>query len=167
MERSINSLDYKENCWKIFLGLSLLLFLLSVTLRITSESAEKTAIDLSEKIEKRLGILERYADEAISGDHTKWLQLDDLPRDMVIYRYVYDTLQSWSNQYPVGNDNISTRLVIEKLSNLRSGISSPLAEIPESASYMNLGPKWYIMKSKYDGRSCRIIYGLKSRIHSS
>ena len=161
MERSINSLDYKENCWKIFLGLSLLLFLLSVTLRITSESAEKTAIDLSEKIEKRLGILERYADEAISGDHTKWLQLDDLPRDMVIYRYVYDTLQSWSNQFPVGNDNISTRLVIEKLSNLRSGISSPLAEIPESASYMNLGPKWYIMKSKYDGRSCRIIYGLE------
>lgn len=161
MERSINSLDYKENCWKIFLGLSLLLFLLSVTLRITSESAEKTAIDLSEKIEKRLGILERYADEAISGDHTKWLQLDDLPRDMVIYRYVYDTLQSWSNQFPVGNDDISTRLVIEKLSNLRSGISSPLAEIPESASYMNLGPKWYIMKSKYDGRSCRIIYGLE------
>ena len=158
---NINRLNYKENCWKIFLGLSILLFLLSVTLRITSESAEKTAIDLSGKIEKRLEILERYADEAIRADHSQWLQLRRLPPDMVIYRYVYDTLQSWSNQFPVANDDISTKVVIEKLSNLRSGISSPLTEIPESACYMNLGPKWYIIKSRYDDRSCRIIYGLE------
>lgn len=161
MNRTINGLDYKENCWKIFLGLSVLLFLLSLTLRITSESAEQAAIDMSRKIEKRLAILERYADKAITGNHSQWMHLEGLPQDMVVYRYVYDTLQSWSHQFPVGNDDIGSRMVIERLSNLRSGITSPLSDISEELSYMNLGPKWYLVKSRFDGKNCRVIYGLE------
>ena len=125
----INRIDYKENSWKIFLSLAVLLFLLSLTLRITSESAEKAASDLGEKIEKRLGMLEKYADEALAEDHSRWMDLRKLPQDMVIYRYVYDTLQSWSNQFPVSNDDISTRVAFKRLSNLRAGIISPLAGI--------------------------------------
>lgn len=157
----INRIDYKENSWKIFLSLAVLLFLLSLTLRITSESAEKAASDLGEKIEKRLGMLEKYADEALAEDHSRWMDLRKLPQDMVIYRYVYDTLQSWSNQFPVSNDNISTRVAFKRLSNLRAGIISPLAGISEGTSYMNLGPKWYIMKMKSDYHACRVVYGLE------
>ena len=146
----LNRINYKENSWKVFLGLAVLLFLLSLTLRITTESAEKTAADLGKRIEKRLEILDRYADQALDSDHSQWMDLKNLPQDMVIYRYVYDTLQSWSHQFPIGNDDISTRVVFERLSNLRSGIASPLSDIPEGVSYMNLGPKWYIMKTESD-----------------
>ena len=157
----LNRINYKENSWKVFLGLAVLLFLLSLTLRITTESAEKTAADLGKRIEKRLEILDRYADQALDSDHSQWLDLKNLPQDMVIYRYVYDTLQSWSHQFPIGNDDISTRVVFERLSNLRSGIASPLSDIPEGVSYMNLGPKWYIMKTESDYLNCRIVYGLE------
>ncbi len=153
--------NFRKNGWNIFLALSLLLFAVSLTFRITSESAENAAENFGHNIEKRLRILERYADMALSSDHNTWMELDGLPSDMVVYRYVYDTLQSWSNQFPITNDDISTRMVIKRLSNIRSGISSPLAEISEDRSYTNLGSKWYIMRSRSDGLSCKVIYGLE------
>ena len=161
MNRTINGLDYKENCWKIFLGLSILLFLLSLTLRITSESAEQAAIDMSRKIEKRLDILERYADKAITGNHSQWMQLEGLPQDMVVYRYVYDTLQSWSHQFPVGNDDIGSRLIFYRLSNLRGSMSSPLSEARESPTYINLGSKWYVVYYVTDYVGCKVIGGME------
>lgn len=151
----------KEHCWKIFLCLAAVLFLLSATLRITSENAEKTAERLGRKTEKRLEILDRYADKALASDHSTWIGLEDIPQDMVIYRYVYDTLQSWCNQFPISNDDISTRVIFERLSNLRSGIASPLSEVGDGPVYMNLGPRWYLMKTKTDGLGCRIVYGLE------
>ena len=148
MNRIINRTDYKENSWKILLALAVLLFLMSLTLRVATEGADKAAADLGTKIEKRLDILERHAGEILYADRNDWLEMKKLPQDMVIYKYVYDTLQSWNNQFPVSNDNISTRVAFERLSNIRAGIISPLSEIPEEATYMNLGPKWYIMKMR-------------------
>ena len=161
MNRIINRTDYKENSWKILLALAVLLFLMSLTLRVATEGADKAAADLGTKIEKRLDILERHAGEILYADRNDWLEMKKLPQDMVIYKYVYDTLQSWNNQFPVSNDNISTRVAFERLSSIRAGIISPLSEIPEEATYMNLGPKWYIMKMKSDHHACRVVYGLE------
>ena len=153
--------NFKENGWNIFLAVSILLFAVSLTFKITSSSAEKAAENFGTKIEKRLKILESYADQALASDHSQWMELDRLPSDMVVYRYVYDTLQSWSNQFPINNDDISTRMVIKRLSNTRSGISSPLSEITGERSYTNLGSKWYIMRCKSDYLGCKVIYGLE------
>ena len=161
MNRIINRTDYKENSWKILLALAVLLFLMSLTLRVATEGADKAAADLGTKIEKRLDILERHVGEILYADRNDWLEMKKLPQDMVIYKYVYDTLQSWNNQFPVSNDNISTRVAFERLSSIRAGIISPLSEIPEEATYMNLGPKWYIMKMKSDHHACRVVYGLE------
>ena len=158
---SLYQFSFRKHGWNIFLALAILLFLVSLTFRISYDNAEKTAETFGGRIEKRLKILERYAAQALDSDHSEWMELRDLPEDMVIYRYVYDTLQSWSNQFPIGNDDISTRMVIKRLSNLRAGLSSPLAEVTARRSYMNLGSKWYIMRSKSDHLGCRIVYGLE------
>ena len=153
--------SFRKNGWNMFLALSILLFAVSLTFRITSENAEKAAENFGAHIEKRLKVLEEYADEALASDHSQWMSLKGFPQDMVIYRYVYDTLQSWSNQFPINNDDIGTRMVVKRLANVRSGISSPLSGISEERSYTNLGSKWYIMRSRSDGLSCKVIYGLE------
>lgn len=154
-------IDWKKDIWKMFLGLAALLLLLSLSLKMTSENAEKAAEDFGRKVEKRLRLLDGYADEVLASDSGNWSELKKLPEDMVIYKYAFDTLQSWYNQFPVRNDDISTRMVLQRLTNLRPGISSPLSGIPEGTSYMNLGPKWYIMRCKTDDMSSKVVYGLE------
>ena len=154
-------IDWIRDGWKIFLGLALVLFTLSVSLKINSESAEKAAENLGKRVEKRLRLLDRYVDKAMDPDCNVWVELEKLPPDMVIYSYSYDTLKSWCNQFPINNDDISTRVVLQKLSNLRQGLSSPLATIPQGISYMNIGSKWYIMGNKSDNMGRKAVYGLE------
>ncbi|MBQ9463546.1 MAG: hypothetical protein IJU68_07840 [Bacteroidales bacterium] len=70
-----------------------------------------------------------------------------LPDDMVIYTYAADTLQSWRGQFPLFNDDISTRVVMQRITNPRVNILSPLSYVTEEPSYMNIGPNWYIVRS--------------------
>ena len=85
----------------------------------------------------------------------------DLPEDMVIYRYIDDSLQSWSNQFPVKNDDISSRVVFQRFSRPRENITSPLAEVTEEVSFVNYGPKWYLVKGKMGPSGCWVIGGLE------
>ena len=64
---------------------------------------ESAAQDLGEKIEKRMGLLDKYIDQALHTDKNTWMELKGLPEDMVVYRYVEDSLQSWANQFPIRN----------------------------------------------------------------
>ena len=61
---------------------------------------ESAAQDLGEKIEKRMALLDKYIDQALHTDKNTWMELKGLPEDMVVYRYVEDSLQSWANQFP-------------------------------------------------------------------
>ena len=141
--------------------ISLSLFVLSLTVGRSPVSSDKFAVSAERMIDKRMAILEDFARQAIEADQEKWLELKKLPDDMVIYRYEYDTLQSWCNQFPVINDNIGTRMVFQTISSLRTDLVSPLSKITEEATYMNLGPKWYIVKSISDGVKCKIVCGLE------
>ena len=139
---------------------SAVLFFLSLILNTTANDTGKVAGRLERRIEKRLEKLDSYIHETLTEDHTKWMELD-LPEDMVVYRYVYDTLQSWCNQFPVSNDNIGSRMVIQRLTGQRSPLVSPLKGITEEVQYLNLGSKWYLAKADYDGINCRVIAGLE------
>lgn len=141
--------------------LAMSFFVLSLLVNTQPRNSEKVAEQASQRLEKRMEQLEKFMSQALESDHRQWMDLGNLPHDMVIYRYVYDTLQSWNNQFPVINDDISSRLIFSRLSNLRGNLSSPLAEVRESPAYVNLGSKWYIVYYDTDYVSCRVIGGLE------
>lgn len=151
----------KKRASSIAILLALGFFILSLLVNTASGNSDKVAAKVSQRLERRMDILERYMSEALATDHRKWLDLEGLPEDMVIYRYVYDTLQSWNNQFPVINDDIGSRLIFHRLSNLKGGLSSPLADVEETPGFINLGSKWYIVYYVTDYVSCKVIGGLE------
>ena len=76
---------------------------------------------------------------------------DKVPSDMVIYRYVQDSLCNWSNRFPVYNDNLRSGMMFQSIINPRMSFVSPLAEVTDSLSFLNLGDKWYLIKCIDDG----------------
>ncbi len=141
--------------------LAVVFFVLSLLLNTGSDDSGKVASKVSQRLEKRMELLESYMTGALRQENGQWSELEDLPEDMTIYRYVYDSLQSWSNQFPVFNDDIGSRLIFYRLSNLRGSLSSPLSEVRETPSYVNLGSKWYILYYVTDYVSCKVIGGLE------
>ncbi len=120
---------------------------------------ESVAEELGQRVEKRLEVLDGYIDQALHSDHDAWMDLKGFPEDMVVYRYVSDTLQSWANQFPIRSDDIRARTLVQRLGDLRATLNSPLREASREWRYVNLGPKWYLEKRvKEDG--CTVIAGL-------
>lgn len=151
----------KNNGSSICIVLALLLFAFSLIISTSASNSDHAAQRLGRRLEKRIRILDSYMSEALSSPNGQWLVLDDLPEDMVVYKYVYDTLQSWCNQFPIINDDISSRMIYQRLSSLRPSISSPLGRIGYVPQYINLGPKWYIVRSMSDGAGSKVIGGIE------
>ena len=141
--------------------LALLLFVLSLAGNDAGSNTDKVAVETAARIEKRLTILDGYIQEALDTDKKELILPEGLPDDMVIYRYINDSLQSWSNQFSIINDNISSMLVFQRLTDRRSQIVSPLAEVTDEISYIDLGPKWYLVKSVTDSGDQKVIAGLE------
>jgi len=141
--------------------LALALFILSMTGNSHEGNTERIARSTAAKIEKRLAILDEYASAALSPEADFHSCLDDLPEDMVIYRYRNDSLLSWSNQFSVLNDDISSKMVFERLTNLKNRLVSPLANVTDELSYINLGPKWYLAKTIKGANNDMLIVGIE------
>ena len=125
-----------------------------------SEDPEAAAADFGKRTSARIRILDRYIDKALNSDLGSWMELKGLPADMVVYRYVEDTLQSWAGQFPLRNDDIRIRPVSSRLSDARSNVTSPLADATPELSFVNHGPKWYLEKA-VEGNGCKVIAGLE------
>ena len=134
---------------------------LSVFLPDNTVMGERIAARRVEKIvQKRMNLLDIYAAQLLKAPSGVWPEsLPDPPADVVIYRYVDDTIQSWVNQFSVRNDDIRTRELSGRLMNPGRASSSPLSHVRDSADFVNMGPRWYLVKSIAEGR-VRIIYGL-------
>ncbi len=152
-----------RNSWLVFFTVAALLLVGNVVLNRRADFSDLVAKHLDYSVNKRFNMLESYMKQALEQDHDSWLDLDNVPEDMVIYRYCRDSLQSWCNQFSVDNDDINRRLVVQRFSNLRYNFVSPLAEAENVVKYMSIGPKWYLVKSIEDGRGWRIIGGLEIR----
>ena len=63
--------------------------------------------------------------------------------------------------FPVINDDIGSRLIFYRLSNLRGSLASPLADVKETPAYVNLGSKWYVIYYITDNVGCKVIGGLE------
>ena len=157
-------IDLKEHYKDLIAGflcfIGVLLVWLSFNQFDHSPDSNIVARRTSAILERRMKQLESYMHDAHSQDISKWIDLGEIPEDMVIYRYCNDTLQSWVNEFPVSNDDIRTRAYMPFVPNPRISIISPLNNIGPDISYINLGPKWYLTKSIGDEK-CRILAGLE------
>jgi signal transduction histidine kinase len=139
---------------------AVVLFAASLFMGIGQADATSASANLGKRVEHRIQLLDDYIQKALDGEKTEWMRLEGLPEDMVVYRYVKDSLQSWAHQFPIRSDDIRERTLVQRLGDSRSDSTSPLEEVTESLSYMNLGPKWYLIKS-VSGEQTRIIAGLE------
>ena len=143
-----------------FLAAAAILMAFSLSVSRMPANTDKAAARAEKALGRRMHTLENYVSRTLVADRKEWMEHFDLPSDMVIYRYIDDTLQSWSNQFPVKNDDISSKVVFQRLSRPRENISSPLAEVGPQPEFVNYGPKWYLVKAETLG-SRRVIAGLE------
>lgn len=143
----------------IFL-LALFMFILSLVSNNIGSDTDAIARKTEHRLSERLEILDRYALEALDTEKCDLLEMN-LPDDMVIYRYVNDSLQSWCNQFSIINDDIANRLIFQRISDMNSRIVSPLTDVTENLSFLNLGPKWYVVKAVRGDNNEKVIAGLE------
>ncbi|MBR6306458.1 MAG: hypothetical protein IKR38_06765, partial [Bacteroidales bacterium] len=144
----------------VVMAASAIIFAASLLTGTGSEDPEAAAADFGKKTSTRIRILDKYIDKALNSDLGSWMELKGLPADMVVYRYVEDTLQSWAGQFPIRNDDIRIRSLSSHLSDARSNVTSPLADATPKLSFVNHGPKWYLEKA-VEGNGCKVIAGLE------
>lgn len=146
----------------LFLIITMLLTLLPLFMGRSAHDIEHEIRKMENAIHKRQSILEKYAVQALKTPDDQWFSAEDLPSDMIIYKYVNDTLQSWANEFPIANDEINQYSIwhrgIQYTSNSGS-FSYPLPYIGIRDEYINLGSGWYIVKAYKQGRT-RIITAL-------
>ena len=152
-------LTYKKIPLLLFL-MAAVLFIMSLTGNNLSHDTDKMARKIENRISKRLETLDRHIIEVIDT-HAGTSSLLQIPEDMVIYKYVNDSLSTWINQFPIVNDDISTRMMVQRLTNFRVRLTSPLTKAKEDFSYVNLGPKWYLIKEVEGDGNETIIAGLE------
>ena len=150
-----------NNRTAVLLCVAALLFLVSYVAVPSGAGLETEAAKMERKIHNRQAILEKYVEEALEKPVDEWLQFEDFPSDMVIYRYNADTLQSWVNQFPVANDEVDVLTLWYGINHLnsRSLYSAPLAYLTEQEQYVNLGSAWYVVKV-YRHERMKVISGL-------
>ena len=157
MKRKLGIRDY--SVWGLLAAAAVILAV-SLSVSKVPPNTEKAAAGTQKALSKRMTVLDHYISSSLSADLKEWIGRYDIPKDMVIYRYIEDSLQSWSNQFPVRNDDISSRVVFQRLSRPRENISSPLAEIGQDPTFVNYGTKWYLVKAATLGAR-KVIAGLE------
>ena len=125
-----------------------------------TSDVNSAAQELGSRVEKRLALLDVYIGKSLEGDFSAWMDLEGLPEDMVVYRYVEDTLQSWANQFPIRSDDIRPQTLVQRLGDTRTNIISPLKDLDENLTFVNHGSKWFLEK-KVIGERCQVIAGLE------
>ena len=130
---------------------SVLLLVFSLAFQHSPHDAERSAARLERTVSRRFARLERYVHK----------EPRRLPEDMVIYRYRSDSLYSWSNRFPILNDDIHSKVVFQRLCNPRLPFNSPLADVSDTVSFCNLGPSWYLVKAVVPEEGSTAIIGLK------
>ena len=139
---------------------ALVVYAVSVLVGSAQSDVSAAAREVGRRVEQRMRLLDSYIQKAMDGDPDQWLELGGLPEDMVVYRYREDSLQSWVNQFPLRNDDIRPLTLVQRIGDSRSSLSSPLADANGQPSFVNYGPKWYLVKA-VEGPSAKVIAGLE------
>lgn len=145
------------------LGVALCL-LLSFLQSGLPDDLSSEAARLQDNLHKREALLDEFAYKALDEPADKWLDMPDLPEDMVIYRYVGDVLQSWAHQFPFANDDLREGSIYqifrsEHYLEGQSRFLYPFSYLSGKEQFVNVGSRWYVIKS-YVKDQTRVIAGL-------
>ena len=156
---------FEKRNWKnitsgILLLCSVIALLLALNLSPYPADSQVAAQKVQKVVTVRMKQLDSYVQRALEEDNTQWMDLGEVPEDMVIYRYVNDTLQSWANTFTVSNDDIGRKVVVQQFTSQRASLSSPLLAVTPVVQYLNLGPTWYLTYLKEEGDT-KAIAGLE------
>ncbi len=124
-------------------------------------STDAAALRVGGNVERRVRLMDRFVREASDVPNDEFLHLEGLPQDIVIYRYVNDSLQSWCNQFTEINDDISSKLIFSRVTNAPNRLFSPLSKAGAELGYINMGPKWYLVKTVSPDDETVLIAGLE------
>ena len=130
----------------ICLVLSLVIFILSLANIGGTGNLERVVSRTEDKAKQRIEALDELIINTLSSDPEEKLEPEEIDDDLVIYRYVNDSLVFWNNQLPILNDDISRKMVFHRLSPIDNRIESPLADVKKELSYMQIGTKAYLIK---------------------
>lgn len=144
---------------KICIFLSIILLAMAIGFPRTPGETASAARKVERILADRLTTLEKYADRMLEESPYEWTEVGGIPGDMVIYRYLDDSIQCWVNQFSVVNDDIAAGTLRQRLTNPGVSVFSPLAEIGGTYGFYNFGPKWYLAKCREEG-NVKVIYGL-------
>ena len=139
---------------------SLLCLLLAISVNRAPGDTAKAARKVERILTRRTAVLDSYTASVVDRTGNSKMNLLSLPGDMVIYCYEQDTLKAWRHQFPVRNDDIGNTVFMQRLTNPRNEMPSPLSELSSEYSFISLGPSWYIAKCQ-DINGDRIISGLE------
>lgn len=157
MKLKIDKRDFAPLVLAVFSAIFLILSL-------NHSSRAVDTIHAAHKVEqatlRRMAILETYMNEALESPDNAPLKLKGFPQDMVVYRYVNDTLKAWNNQFTIKNDDISDHVMFSVMVNPNAEIQSPLLNVTDKTTLVEMGPRWYLTKS-LDSLNVKIIGGLQ------
>ena len=160
MMRIVEKLKKTDWAALVLLFLSILaLIYANVVVGVPGDTAQ-AASRMERRIEKRMALLDSLFAQALVQSPSEWMSLDNVPGDIVIYRYVDERLQSWANSFIIANDDINGKMLVQRLTNPRNSPESPLSNVGEEVSYVNLGSQWYLLKSVSRG-NVKLIGGLE------
>lgn len=130
--------------------IAVLLFICSFFSPNFENRLQREASRVQHSLQRQQKVMEKYALKALQTPPDRWLDMDDLPQDMVLYKYNADTLQSWVHQFPISNDEVDVYPFAYRLQYLsnRNLYSTPLAYIGLKEQYMNLGSAWYVVNTQ-------------------
>ncbi len=149
--------------WLTFL-MSALCLLLSFFGQNRFSDFSSAASSLQGALQQRESLLDDYAFKALDIPEDEWIELKDLPEDMVIYRYRSETLQSWAHQFPFANDELGGSAIYQlfRTEHYLDGQGRyiyPFSYLSGKQEYVNIGSCWYLIKS-YLKDNLRVIAGL-------
>lgn len=145
----------------ICLVLSLVIFILSLANIGGTGNLERTVSKTEDKLQARIEALDKLISNTLSVDPEANTEPEKIDDDLVIYRYVNDSLVFWNNQFPILNDDISRKMVFHRLSPIDNRIESPLADVTQEFSYMQIGTKSYLTKFQDGVWNDRVIAGIE------
>ena len=134
-------------------ALSAVLVIVAIIINRTPGDTGAAARRVERIVTSRMHRLEKYVEAPPAR----------LPDDMVIYRYRDDTLSSWTNQFPVCNDDLNTGLMFHRITNPRAHMHAPLSDVTDSVAFHNFGTRWYLSKRIVQSHDETVIIGLEVR----
>ena len=109
--------------------------------------SDRQAERLSAALEQRMELL----DGLMSSSFAAPPAFEDVPRDLVIYRYRNDTLLWWRGSFPVGNDDIRENVMISISPTIRRSVSRPLSMVGTAPEFVIYGTRSYLVKALRTG----------------